>query len=154
MTREGHRQSGENWNRFKGDVGEIFWETGWSACGLFRAHRHHLEMSGTKLYNFRVCSMRQASWDLCRCSVQIVLPSLSSFVTNDRSRIELHLKISTGHFNPFTVSNFASLVQCPSRNSPGKGSAVRNSCFWEASRKSPRFLSMQNDHRNDWQMSH
>ena len=23
MTREGHRQSGENWNRFKGDVGEI-----------------------------------------------------------------------------------------------------------------------------------
>ena len=26
-----------------------FWETGWSACGLFRAHRFHLELKWTEL---------------------------------------------------------------------------------------------------------
>ena len=36
---------------------------------------HHLELSWTKLYNFRVCSLRQASCDICRYSVQLVGPA-------------------------------------------------------------------------------
>ena len=39
----------EHWNRFKGNVGENFWETGWSAYGLFRAFRYHLELNWTEL---------------------------------------------------------------------------------------------------------
>ena len=44
-TREGHRQSDEHWNRFKGDIKGNFWETEWSAYGLLRAHRLHLELN-------------------------------------------------------------------------------------------------------------
>ena len=46
-TREGHRQSDEQWNCFKGNAGEKFCETGCSAYGLFRAHRYHLELNRT-----------------------------------------------------------------------------------------------------------
>ena len=44
-TEEGHRQSDEHWNRFKGN-----WrrrkklEMGWSAYGFFRAHRYRSEL--------------------------------------------------------------------------------------------------------------
>ena len=47
-TREGHRQSDEQWNRFKGDVGGTS-ERRWSAYGLFQAHRYHLELNWTEL---------------------------------------------------------------------------------------------------------
>ena len=46
-TREGHCQSDERWSCFKGNVGENIWETGWSVCELFRAHRYHLELNWT-----------------------------------------------------------------------------------------------------------
>ena len=37
--REGHRQSDEHWNCFKGDVGET--SERWSGvCGLFQVHRY------------------------------------------------------------------------------------------------------------------
>ena len=42
-TREGHRQWDEHWNL--GKVGET--AEGWSAYGLFRAHRYHLELNWT-----------------------------------------------------------------------------------------------------------
>ena len=47
-TREGHRQSEEHSNHFKGDVWEN-WETGWSAYGLFRTRRYHIELNWTKV---------------------------------------------------------------------------------------------------------
>ena len=47
-TREGHRQSDEHWNRFKGNIEETS-ETRCSAYGLFRVHRYHLELNGTEL---------------------------------------------------------------------------------------------------------
>ena len=53
-TREGHRQSGEHWNRFKGNVWKTS-EMGWSVYGLLRAHRYHLELNRTELH---VCIWR------------------------------------------------------------------------------------------------
>ena len=46
--RNGHRQSGQHWNCFKGNTGETP-ETGWSAYGLSQAHRYHLELNWTEL---------------------------------------------------------------------------------------------------------
>ena len=45
-TREGHRQSDEQWNRFKGNVGDIS-ETGWSAYQLSRARKYQPELKFT-----------------------------------------------------------------------------------------------------------
>ena len=45
---EGHPQSDEHWNYFKGKVGETY-EMGWSAYGLSRAHRYYLELNWTEL---------------------------------------------------------------------------------------------------------
>ena len=43
-TREGHRQSGEYWNCFQGNVGETSEKrSGAYNYELFRVHRHHLE---------------------------------------------------------------------------------------------------------------
>ena len=39
---KGHRQSDEQWDCNKGNVGKNFCETGWIAYGLFRAPRSHL----------------------------------------------------------------------------------------------------------------
>ena len=45
-TREGHRQSDEHWNRFKGDAGETSERRGGThSYGLFRAHTYHLELN-------------------------------------------------------------------------------------------------------------
>ena len=41
-TREGHHLSDEQWNRFKGDVGETSDRRDVAHMGFFRAHRHHL----------------------------------------------------------------------------------------------------------------
>ena len=43
-TREGHRQSDEHWNRFKGDVGETSERRG-GAHMRFSDHRYHLELN-------------------------------------------------------------------------------------------------------------
>ena len=48
-AREGHCQSDEHCNRFKGNVWENFWEMGRSAYGLFWAHRYHLGLNWTEL---------------------------------------------------------------------------------------------------------
>ena len=53
-TREGHRQSGEHWNRFKGNVG-VTSENGVEYInGLFRVHRYQLELNWTMLLQFYV----------------------------------------------------------------------------------------------------
>ena len=46
LPREGHRQSDEHWNCFKGNVSE----TELSAYGLFRLHGYHLELNWTCVY--------------------------------------------------------------------------------------------------------
>ena len=43
-TREGHRQAGEHWNRFKGNVGVTLERWG-GTHGLFRVHRYQLELN-------------------------------------------------------------------------------------------------------------
>ena len=50
-TREGHHQSDEHWNCFKGDDGETSerWD-GAHNYGLFQAHRHYLELNWTELW--------------------------------------------------------------------------------------------------------
>ena len=37
---------------------EDFWETGWSACGLFRAHRYYLELNWTEPRTSRAVTQR------------------------------------------------------------------------------------------------
>ena len=37
---------------FQRQLWENFWETGWSAYGLFRAHRYHLELNWTELNRY------------------------------------------------------------------------------------------------------
>ena len=45
-TREGHRQSDEHWNHFKGDIGETTDRRGGAHnYRLFRAHKYHLELN-------------------------------------------------------------------------------------------------------------
>ena len=47
----------------QGDVGKSSGETGWSAYGLFRAHRYHLELNG-------IMAARASKYTVCvgRCS--------------------------------------------------------------------------------------
>ena len=65
-TREGHRQSDEHWNRFKGKRWGNVLETGWNAYGLFRAHRYHLELNWTELRTARPAFQKTAA--SCKCS--------------------------------------------------------------------------------------
>ena len=45
-TREGHRQSDEHWNCFKGDVGKLVRDgVGRIHYRLFRGRRYHLELN-------------------------------------------------------------------------------------------------------------
>ena len=46
-VREGYHQSALE--PFQRQRWENFWETGWSAYGLFQVHRYHLELSWTEL---------------------------------------------------------------------------------------------------------
>ena len=54
---------------FKGDVGETFWETGWSGCGLFRAHGCHLELNWSeqraKERQFKICAAEKRKKKNC-----------------------------------------------------------------------------------------
>ena len=53
-TREGHRQSRRTLEPFERQRCGNFLETGWSAHGLFRAHRGHLELTWTCNTNLQV----------------------------------------------------------------------------------------------------
>ena len=63
--RECHRQSDEHWNRFKGNGWGNFLETWWSPCGLFRAHRYHLELNWIVLPDKCFAFMLRKQWPDC-----------------------------------------------------------------------------------------
>ena len=72
--------SDEHWNRFKGNVRETS-ETEWSAYGLFRAHRYHLELNWGTGSPRRPPRLSHSSWALKVRQVQCRFTSTETIRT-------------------------------------------------------------------------
>ena len=56
---------------FQGQRWENFWETRWSACGLFRAHRYHHELNNCiKILRLSRVTLARAGWSLYGINVE------------------------------------------------------------------------------------